>query len=274
MDSIFEAKATMRRSMEGLFMIFCPQTRRLSAVFFSKSLCPLLIYFLISWSASAHNHDHHDDNSLRKHSAPQSQPHNCRGHLTQEPAALSPKDAWLKSREHLPKYLSLRWETVLDKLNIELNSRRNVESTARDEKAESHAHHAHARASQADHHQHEHTDSQNAVTTLILDLYPQAIVKAESMRKILFENSGSHQAQITSDQVYLKRIFATVWASLTVHTHEILTASKSKKTDFPRYFKILKSIIEFDENTPVFSLYKIKRAIEGRFSIQEYIDCL
>jgi hypothetical protein len=271
-------------------MIFCPRTRRLSAVFFAKPLCPLLAYFLISWSASAHNHDHHGHNKLHKHDHPQSQPHTCRGHLTQEPAALSPKDAWLKSREHLPKYLSQRWETVLDKLKNELDSKRNVKSTARDENEESHAHHAHhahahahahahvhvdaGQAGQAGHHQHEHTDSQNSVTTLILDLYPQAIVKAESMRKILFEHPGSHQAQIASDQIYLKSIFATVWASLTIHTHEILTASKSKKTDFPRYFKILKSIIEFDENTPIFSLYKIKRAIEGRFSIQEYIDCL
>lgn len=242
MDSIFEAKATMRRSMESLFMIFCPQTRRLSTVFFAKSLYPLLIFFLISWTALAHSHDHHDhhnDNILRKHGSPQSHHHNCRGHLTQEPATLSPKDAWLKSREHLPKYLSLRWETVLEELNNELDSK-----------------------------------SQNTVAALVLDRYPQAIIKAESMRKILFENSGSHQAQIASDQVYLKSIFATVWASLTVHTHEILAASKSKKIDFPRYFKILKSISEFDENTPVFSLYKIKRAIEGRFSIQEYIDCL
>lgn len=261
-------------------MIFCPQTRRLSTVFFAKPLCPLLVYFLISWSASAHNHDHHGhhghDHQTKSllpgqppsHGQSQKRHYNCRGHLAQGLAALSPKDAWLKSREHLPKNLSLRWETVLEKLKSELDRSKNVKSTARDEDGDSHAH-----AGQAGH-RHEHTDSQSAVTALVLDLYPQAIVKAESMRKILFEHPGSSQAQIASDQVYLKSIFATVWASLTVHTHEILTASKSKKTDFPRYFKILKSIIEFDENTPVFSLYKIKRAIEGKFSIQEYIDCL
>ncbi|MBK7843832.1 MAG: hypothetical protein IPJ71_09070 [Bdellovibrionales bacterium] len=154
----------------------------------------------------------------------------------------------------------------MDKLKIELDG--HVKSTARDEVDALHSH-----TEQAGH-PHEHTDSQNTVAALILDRYPQAIVKVESMRKILFESSGSQRNQIASDQAYLTKIFATVWASLTVHTHEILTASKSKKTDFPRYFKILKTITEFDETAPVFSFYKIKRAIEGRFSIQEYIDCL
>jgi hypothetical protein len=262
-------------------VILFPQLKILPSVAFAKLLCPLLIYFLISWSASAHNHshddnhDHHDHaklQKLQKHSQPESQHHNCRGHLTQVPMPLSPKEAWSKSRDHLPKYLSRRWETVLDKLKIEFDGNRNAKSAEKTENGDSHAH-AHARTGQTGH-SHEHAESQNTVAALIMDRYPQAIVKVESMRKILFESSGSQRDQIASDQVYLTKIFATVWASLTVHTHEILTASKSKKADFPRYFKILKAIAEFDETAPVFSFYKIKRAIEGRFSIQEYIDCL
>lgn len=259
-------------------MILRPRLKSLPSFAFVKHVPLLLICVLISWSARAHDHDHdhdhHDQAKGQKHSLPDSHHHNCRGHLTQAPMPLSPKEVWSKSRDHLPKYLSRRWETVLDKLKIEFDGNRNAKSTENEENGDSHTHtHAHAHAGQAGH-PHEHADSQNTVAALILDRYPQAIVKVESMRKILFESSGSQRDQIASDQVYLTKIFATVWASLTVHTHEILTASKSKKTDFPRYFKILKTITEFDENAPVFSFYKIKRAIEGRFSIQEYIDCL
>ncbi len=201
--------------------------------FFSHSL----IYFLICWNACAQPHEGLGDSHHQEHDSHQSPHHHCRGHLAQVSAAHSPKDAWIKSRDYLPKHLRVRWESVVDKFEIE-------------------------------------ADSQNTVATLILAQYPQALKKVESMRKILFEKPGSSQDQITSDQIYLENIFTIVWATLTIHTHEILTASKSKKTDFPRYFKILKVITEFDETAPVFSFYKIKRAVEGRFSIQEYRDCL
>lgn len=255
----------------------------------------------------AHNHDHPDHSlqNLKFVVLDQAQLHGpvpsqqrqyaCRGHLADRQTVLSPKDAWSNGQRHLPEKLRLRWEPLLVKLNDELGGSKNLEAKGnhvdQDGNGHDHTHHphandhAHAHHAPAGHSGHEHShrghshghghiESQSTPRTLILQLYPKAIEKAESMRRILFEKSASNQAQIASDQVYLERIFVAVWASLTVHTHEILKASKPKKTDFPRYFKILKSIAEFDEKTPIYSLYKIKRAIEGRFSFQEYIDCL
>ncbi len=71
---------------------------------------------------------------------------------------------------------------------------------------------------------------------------------------------------------YFKSAYQAMWATLTVHAHEVLEM-RSKDKDFPRFFKILKTIDEFNPKQPEFSFYKIKRAIEGRFSLKEYINC-
>ena len=43
--------------------------------------------------------------------------------------------------------------------------------------------------------------------------------------------------------------------------------------DWPRINLIAKQIVDFDPKSPQFSLYKIKRAIQGRYSLKEFILC-
>lgn len=71
---------------------------------------------------------------------------------------------------------------------------------------------------------------------------------------------------------YFKEAFSLVWAALSVHSHELVEA-KSKDKDYSRYFKVLKTISEFDSARPEFSFYKIRRAVEGRFSLKEFVNC-
>jgi|GEM_PF-4565658 hypothetical protein len=71
---------------------------------------------------------------------------------------------------------------------------------------------------------------------------------------------------------YFKEAYAGVWATLTAHSHEMLEA-QGKDKDYPRLFAILKEINQFDPQKEKFSFYKIRRAIQGRFSMKEYVNC-
>lgn len=72
---------------------------------------------------------------------------------------------------------------------------------------------------------------------------------------------------------YFKEVYAGVWATLLMHSHEMIDAKKSDN-DFGRYFKILKEIQDFNSNNVEFSLYRIRRAIEGKYSLKEFNNCL
>jgi hypothetical protein len=71
---------------------------------------------------------------------------------------------------------------------------------------------------------------------------------------------------------YFKQAYEAIWATLSVHSHEIMDA-RSKTVDYRRYFQILRTISEFDAGRPKFSFYKVRRAIEGRFSLAEFVRC-
>ena len=75
------------------------------------------------------------------------------------------------------------------------------------------------------------------------------------------------------DQALGKKIRAAIEAALGKH-HEIYAHARSvKNKDIGRHMTILRSIAAFDPNLPQFSLYRIKRSIEGRYSLREYIEC-
>lgn len=68
-------------------------------------------------------------------------------------------------------------------------------------------------------------------------------------------------------------ILDAVKSALTKHQKQFENEHNWKKLDVARHMLILKSIAEFDPQKPKFSLYKIKRSIEGRHSLREYILC-
>lgn len=77
----------------------------------------------------------------------------------------------------------------------------------------------------------------------------------------------------TADQKeYFSKIVQAAEAAVDKH-QTLFAADKDRKLDHARHQLILKTIAEVDANRRAFSAYKIKRAIEGRYSIDEYIRC-
>jgi hypothetical protein len=101
-------------------------------------------------------------------------------------------------------------------------------------------------------------------------------IKSELIKAVMklpeIEKAWSSFPESSLKKMYLNSIRQALWAAVTVHTHELIDA-KTTDRDFARYFRILSSIQEFNSAKPEFSLYKIKRAIEGRHSISEFIHC-
>ena len=71
---------------------------------------------------------------------------------------------------------------------------------------------------------------------------------------------------------YTNLIFQSVLVTFSKHVPAYLDTQFSDK-DWGRINLILRLISQFDPSKGHFSLYKIKRAIEGRYSIREYILC-
>ena len=71
---------------------------------------------------------------------------------------------------------------------------------------------------------------------------------------------------------YFGQIAQAVLAVFSKHIPTILKEDASQ-TDWSRMNNILRTIAAFDRQRPQFSLYKIKRAIEGRYSLKEFILC-
>ena len=70
-----------------------------------------------------------------------------------------------------------------------------------------------------------------------------------------------------------KTIIKIILATFNQHTVAYLTHPETESLDWPRFLSILKSISYFKNNSNVFSLYKIKRAVQGKYSVNEYIHC-
>ncbi len=70
-----------------------------------------------------------------------------------------------------------------------------------------------------------------------------------------------------------KTIIKIILATFSQHTVTYLTHPEAEKLDWPRFLLILKSISYFKDNSNGFSLYKIKRAVRGKYSVNEYIHC-
>lgn len=82
------------------------------------------------------------------------------------------------------------------------------------------------------------------------------------------------QAIPETERTYFLQILKAVDAAVGKHQGVYLNERRIGKLDIPRHLLILKTIADFEASKPRFSLYKIKRAIEGRYSLQEYIDCI
>ncbi|HMN66985.1 MAG TPA: hypothetical protein PKC28_00450 [Bdellovibrionales bacterium] len=82
-------------------------------------------------------------------------------------------------------------------------------------------------------------------------------------------------ARITGpEQKYFNRIGAGVVAALGKMQLEYVKENHLDELNVPRHREILRMIAEFDSTKPKWSLYRIKRAIEGSYDLAEYSDCL
>lgn len=80
-------------------------------------------------------------------------------------------------------------------------------------------------------------------------------------------------AMSKTDQSYFAPIVKAAVAAMTKHQLDFVSEHHLKSLDVPRHLAILRAIGEFSPAEPRFSLYKIKRAIEGRYSLREYTGC-
>ena len=80
--------------------------------------------------------------------------------------------------------------------------------------------------------------------------------------------------QLSSEEViYFKQTTQAVLAVFSKHIPIIIKEENPSQTDLPRINLILQSIVDFNLKDPRFSIYKIKRTIEGRYSLREFILC-
>lgn len=73
-----------------------------------------------------------------------------------------------------------------------------------------------------------------------------------------------------------RKYFVLIYAaslSAVIKFPQVYFKNHSGERDWARYAKILKSVTDFNAETGKFSLYKIKRSIEGRYSMREFIRC-
>ena len=74
------------------------------------------------------------------------------------------------------------------------------------------------------------------------------------------------------EALYYRKIAQAVLAVFSKHV-PIMLQHPPSALDVPRMSLILKDIANFDPQRPRYSLYKIKRSIEGRYSMREFILC-
>lgn len=100
---------------------------------------------------------------------------------------------------------------------------------------------------------------------LTIDLWSQALGRVGDI-DTAFAGLGD------VEKVAFQPAYDAVRAALTGHA---LSWSKlsSRDLDFPRIQLILREISQFDTAKPKYSIYRLKRAIEMRYSLREYVEC-
>jgi hypothetical protein len=76
-----------------------------------------------------------------------------------------------------------------------------------------------------------------------------------------------------ADKKYFALTFKAINAAIGKHHQSFLRSAKPSGLDVTRHFHILKVISEFDPSRGKYSLYKIKRAIEAAYNLEEYVEC-
>ena len=74
------------------------------------------------------------------------------------------------------------------------------------------------------------------------------------------------------EALYFRKITQAVFSVFSKHLPMVLKQDP-QQVDWPRINLILQEVANFDPQNPRFSLYKIKRSIEGRYSLKEFILC-
>lgn len=74
------------------------------------------------------------------------------------------------------------------------------------------------------------------------------------------------------EALYFSKITQAIFSIFSKHLPVVLKQDLHQ-VDWPRMNLILQTVANFDSQNPRFSLYKVKRAIEGRYSLKEFILC-
>jgi hypothetical protein len=94
--------------------------------------------------------------------------------------------------------------------------------------------------------------------------------RAENRMKAI---EAALKTMTTTERSYFQPIEAAARAALTKHQLVFVKERDLRHLDLPRHLAILRAIAAFHPSEARFSLYKIKRAVEGRYSVREYVDC-
>lgn len=109
----------------------------------------------------------------------------------------------------------------------------------------------------------------------LLLLKPQLRSVFESWSRALDRVSEIESSYAGLNEVERKAfrvVYDAIRSALTSHALSWATVSV-RTLDLPRAKKILDEIADFDPSRSKYSLYRIERAIEGRYSIREYAEC-
>ena len=74
------------------------------------------------------------------------------------------------------------------------------------------------------------------------------------------------------EALYFSKVTQAIFSIFSKHLPVVLKQDL-QQVDWPRINLILQAVANFDSQNPRFSLYKVKRAIEGRYSLREFILC-
>ena len=83
---------------------------------------------------------------------------------------------------------------------------------------------------------------------------------------------NSQQGKMKDREYYNKIVFEAVLVTFIKHVPEFLNV-RTRNKDWARINKILSTIAQFDVQSSNVSFYKIKKVIEERYSLKEYIMC-
>lgn len=99
--------------------------------------------------------------------------------------------------------------------------------------------------------------------------WSDTLLKAESrlpqMRSAI-ERMEAHET------AYFVEIYQASLSAVLKHA-QIILRDPGHHWDWSRYAQILSSISRFDSENAKFSFFKVKRSVEGRYSIREFIRC-